>query len=199
MTFVADMLDRIKFRPAKKEDSRTISHLFSIFSDGISDYTWKTLADPGEEVLDVGERRYSRDNTPFSYQNCTVAEIGGEIVGMIAAFPMETLESNDGEMDVDPVLAPYSKLEQPNSYWIGGMAVFPEYRRKGYGSKFLEIAEQQAKDLGLSLLSLIVFEQNEGAKRLYDRHVYYEIGREKVVPHELIHVTGYALLMVKDI
>lgn len=199
MTLVADVLDRIKFRPARKEESRTISHLFSISSDGVSDYTWKTLAELREEILDVGERRYSRENTPFSYENCTVAELNGEIVGKLAAFPMEVEESDYGNTDVDPVLAPYSRLGQPNSYYIAGMAVFPEYRGKGYGSKFLEIAEQEAKNLGLSLLSLIVFEQNEGAKRLYERHGYYEMAREKVVPHELIHFTGYALLMVKDI
>lgn len=199
MTLAAHMLDRIRCRPARKEESRIIAELFSISSDGVADYTWSTLAGPGENVLDVGERRYSREDTQFSYQNCTIAEIAGEIVGMIAAFPMENEDSSNSEKDVDPILAPYTKLEQPNSYYIAGMAVFPEYRGKGIGSKFLEIAERQAKGLGLNQISLIVFEENRGAKKLYDRHGYYEIAREKVVPHELIHYAGYALLMVKDI
>ena len=118
---------------------------------------------------------------------------------MLAAFPIGAEQSSYGETDVDPVLAPYSKLEQPNSYYIAGMSVFPEYRGNGIGTKLLEIAEQQAESLGLNQLSLIVFEQNEGAKRLYERHGYCEIAREEVVPHELIRHMGYALLMVKDI
>ncbi|MGB7292510.1 MAG: GNAT family N-acetyltransferase [Thermodesulfobacteriota bacterium] len=199
MMLAAHMLDRIRFRPARKEESRIIAELFSISSDGVADYTWSTLTEPGDDILDVGERRYSREDTQFSYQNCTIAEIAGDILGMIAAFPMETEDSNYREKDIDPILAPYTKLEQLNSYYIAGMAVFPEHRGKGIGSKFLEIAEQQAKGLGLNQISLIVFEENRGAKRLYDRHGYYEIAREKVVPHELIHYAGHALLMVKDI
>lgn len=199
MNLTNDVLETVKIRSARIEDSRKLAKLFSISSDGVADYTWSTLAEPGENILDVGERRYSREDTQFSYQKCTIAEIAGEIVGMIAAFPMETEDSSNSEKDVDPILAPYTKLEQPNSYYIAGMAVFPEHRGKGIGSKFLEIAERQAKGLGLNQISLIVFEGNRGAKKLYDRHGYYEISRERVVPHELIHYAGYALLMVKDI
>ena len=63
----------------------------------------------------------------------------------------------------------------------------------------IPLAAGKAREYGFSQLSLIVFEQNEGAKRLYERHGFYEIARETVVPHDLIHYTGYALLMVKDI
>lgn len=45
--------------------------------------------------------------------------------------------------------------------------------------------------------SPIVFEQNGGAKRLYHRLGYVEVVPFEVVPHRLIHYTGYALLMVK--
>ncbi len=199
MNSIRHVLERIQIRTARKEDSRKLAQLFSISSDGIADYTWSTMAGPGEDILDVGARRYSRDNTQFSYENCAIAEIDGEIVGMLATFPMGTGEGNYSKKDIDHVLAPYTKLEQPNSLYIAGMAVFPEYRGNGIGRKFLEIAERQAKALGLNQVSLIVLEENRGAKRLYDRHGYYEIAREKVVPHQLIHYGGYALLMVKDI
>ena len=63
----------------------------------------------------------------------------------------------------------------------------------------MALAEQQAKQRGFEKLSLIVFEQNEGAKRLYDRLGYHEVARESVVPHELIHYSGDALLMVKNL
>ncbi|HVY54343.1 MAG TPA: GNAT family N-acetyltransferase [Thermodesulfobacteriota bacterium] len=192
-------LDKVTFRPAKKDECRTIARLYSMSSDGVADYLWTTLAGEGEDVLNVGERRYSREDTPFSYRNCVIAKSGGEVAGMIAAFPMTAPEEKVTQPEPDPVLAPYGRLECYNSYYIAGMAVFPEYRGQGIGTKFLEIASEKALSLGLPQLSLIVFEQNEGAKRLYERHGFYEIAREAVAPHELIHYTGYALLMVKDI
>lgn len=187
------------FRPAEKGESRTIARLYSMSSDGVSDYIWTTLAKPGEDILDVGERRYSDEELRFSYKNCIVAEYQGEIIGMLVAFPMYLPDGPDSANEPDPVLVPYAKLEKDSSYYIMGVAVLPEYRGKGVGTKFLELAAEKAREHGLSQLSLIVFEQNEGARKLYERHGFYEIAREEVVQHELIHYTGYALLMVKDI
>lgn len=192
-------LDGVRFRPAGREECRTIARLYSISSDGLADYIWTTLAKPGEDILDVGERRYSNEELLFSYKNCIVAEYQGGIVGMLVAFPMYLPEGPNAANEPDPVLVPYAKLEKDSSYYIMGVAVFPEYRGKGIGTRFLELAEGKALGYGLSQLSLIVFEQNEGAKRLYERHGFYEIAREAVVPHGLIHHTGYALLMVKDL
>ena len=79
------------------------------------------------------------------------------------------------------------------------MALFPEYRGKGIGTKFLEIAEEKAAQLSLPQLSLIVFEENEGAVRLYKRRGFYEIMRELAVTHPLIKYSGQALLLVKDV
>jgi len=95
------------------------------------------------------------------------------------------------------VLLPYMKLEQPNSYYISGMALFAAFRGRGIGTLLLELAERKTFDLGLSQLSLIVFEQNAGARRLYERYGFRETAREPVVPHPLIRHTGDALLMVK--
>lgn len=185
------------FRPARKDDCAAIAALYSISSDGVADYIWTQLAEPGEDILDVGRRRYEREGTAFSYENCTMVEIDGEIVGMLVAFPMHVEPSGAGESD--PVLAPYSKLEEDDSYYICGMALFPEHRGLGIGSGLLALAEEQARRKGLEKLSLLVFEQNDGAKRLYDRAGYREVDRAPVHPHPLIHYTGDALLMVKEI
>lgn len=192
-------LGSVLFRPARKEECRTIARLYSISSDGLSDYIWTKLAGPGEDILDVGEKRYSNEELLFSYKNCLVAEHEGEVIGMLVAFPMHLPDGPNAANEPDPVLAPYAKLEKDQSYYIMGVAVFPEFRGRRIGTRFLELAAGKALEYGLPQLSLIVFEQNEGAKRLYERHGFYEIMREKVVPHELIHYTGYALLMVKDV
>lgn len=187
----------VTIRPAARADCRTIARLYSISSHGVADYIWTQLAAPGEDVIDVGQRRYEREDSVFSYRNCIVAVLDDEIIGMLVAFPMH-LNKDAVSEEIDPVLAPYSVLEEDNSYYICGMAFFPPYRGHGLGTRFLELAETQAREKGLPKLSLIAFEQNEGARRLYLRRGYREAARRPVVPHPLIHYTGDALLMVKS-
>ena len=75
----------------------------------------------------------------------------------------------DDEIDEDPVLAPYSRLEEDNSYYICGVALYPEYRGKGIGHQFMALAKKQAMLEGIHKLSLIVFEDNEKGKLLLSK------------------------------
>ena len=184
------------FRPARKNDCAAIAALHSIASDGVADYVWTQLAEPGEDIVTVGRRRYEREDSAFSYRNCTVVEVESKVVGMLVAFPMH-VDPTDEESD--PVLAPYSKLEEDNTYYVCGVALFPEYRGRGIGTRLMALAEEHARHKGLSKISLIVFEENTGASQLYERAGYCEAKREPVYPHPLIHCTGDAILMVKDI
>lgn len=188
-------MEQQSFRPARIEDCATIAALYRISSDGVADYIWNKIAEPGEDILSVGRRRYAREESVFSFRNCTIVEDEGKIIGMLVAFPMHADPTEEAS---DPVLAPYSRLEEDNSYYICGMALFPEYRGRGIGTRLLALAEEHARDKGFKKLSLIVFEQNTGAKQLYDRNGYREVRREAIVPHPLIHYTGDAILMVKD-
>jgi ribosomal protein S18 acetylase RimI-like enzyme len=183
-------------RPARKHECRRIAELYRISSDGVADYIWTRLAEPGEDILEVGRRRYEREDTPFSYQNCKLVALEGTVVGMLVAFPMEV---DDTYEETDPVLAPYSVLEEDQSYYICGMAVDEEHRGHGIGTLLLEEAERACRHVGLGKLSLIVFDQNAGAWRLYERHGYAVVRRHAIVPHPLLHYTGDALLMVKHI
>ncbi len=183
-------------RPATKQDCSAIAALYSISSDGVADYIWTKLAEPNEDILVVGQKRYERENTAFSYQNCTIVENKGNIIGMLVAFPMHV---DPTEQEEDPVLAPYCNLEEDNSYYICGIALFPEHRGNGIGTQLLSLAEEHAHKKGFTKVSLIVFEKNIGAKKLYERNGYKEINREAIYPHPLIHFTGDAILMVKTI
>jgi len=66
-----------------------IAGLFQICSGGVADYTWRTLGYPEDmDLIDIGEQRFQRENTPFSYQNCLVAELDGRLAGMAHAYVM---------------------------------------------------------------------------------------------------------------
>lgn len=188
--------EQLTIKPAVKSQSRLIAGFYAISSDGVANYVWSKLAEPGEDLVDVGAKRYARENTNFSYQNCKLAEINDEPVAMLVAFPMHI---DPDYVEEDPVLKPYSMLEEDDSYYICGVAVDERYRGQGIGTRLMEEAEQDAGKAGFSKLSLVVFEQNSGACDLYRRLGYCEVMRASIVPHPLIHYTGDALLMVKTL
>lgn len=196
------------FRAARAEDSARIAELFEISSDGVANYVWSLLQDdyPGLSLLEIGARRYARTDTDFSYENCVVAEQDGDVVGLLHAYvmdgeplPLGSAMPDHDVADVPDVLRPYAALEWPGSYYVSGVALLPDHRNRGLGSGFLKIAEAAARAKGCSVQSLIVFEQNEAAHRLYKRLGWTEVARRAVVPHPFIHFTGDALLMVKPV
>jgi GNAT superfamily N-acetyltransferase len=134
-------------RAARPEDCRRIAELFEISSDGVADYVWSRLQEdyPGLSLLEIGERRYARENTGFSYQNCVVAERAGEVIGMLHAFVIEPAAGPSAAADIDPVLRPYAELEVPGSLYISGLALVPGERGRGVGTRLLEIARERAR------------------------------------------------------
>jgi len=190
---------RARFRPATRADARDIALFYRMASEGVSDYVWSLLAEPGEDLLEVGARRYERENTDFSYENCEIAEFDGKVAGMLFGFRMDPPEPDAEPMD-DPVLKPYAELELPNSFYIAGIAIQPELRSTGIGSALLARAHRQARADGYKQASLIAFERNVDAVRLYERLGYRIIDRRPLVPHPLIHYKdGDALLMAFDL
>lgn len=197
------MIDLVPpFRPAAPADCRRIAELFALASAGVSVLVWTTMADdyPGLSPIEIGEQRYARENTDFSYQNCVVAEDGGAVIDMLVTFaiPEETDENHTGdasEVDPNDPLAPYADLEVPGSWYVCGVAVEPDHQGRGLGTAFLDIARQQAWERGIDTLSLIVFSQNTGALRLCERKGFTVVDSRPVIPHPLIEYTGEALLM----
>ena len=100
---------------------------------------------------------------------------------------------------MDPVLEPYSKLEVPGSYYISDMAVCPEHRGTGLGTEMLRIAKEKARQRGCRETRLLVFRQNEGEVKLYERNGFKIINRAAVVPHELTRYTREVLLMTAPV
>lgn len=192
------LCEDVNLRPAKKSDSHDIAALFLISSDGLAEYIWQDFAIDDEPLIDVGTRRYARDDVAFSWQNCFIAEKDGKVIGMLHGFPME-VDPNEAPT-TDPVLAPYSRLEEDQSYYISGLALRPDNRGRGIGKALMAMAEDKTQRLSLNKISLICFEQNKGAMKLYRTLGFKETAREPLYPHPLLkYKDGDAILMVKTL
>jgi ribosomal protein S18 acetylase RimI-like enzyme len=196
------MSNATTYRPAQARDSRFIAEMIDVSSDGIAliDWTETAQAVGNKTALDVGAENYSSGEGDYSYRNCFIAEQSGQLTGMLLSFTMNTREPSDivsaPPFDGTDVFAPYKYLEEPNSWYICGVAVTPEHRGRGIGRELMQIARKQAITHGHGRLSLVVFEENRTAIRLYQSQGYKVVKRAPVVPHPLIRCSGDALLMV---
>ena len=186
---------RFSLRNAHRDDAGEIAKLVLIATGGLAEYVWSAVDAPGMSLAEIGAGNYAREGATDSYENCVVAERRGVIVGMLHGFEMP---DGNGRIEKDPVLRPYAELEDAGSYYISGIALFPDHRGQGIGSALLEAADERARALGLPRTSLICFERNEGAMRLYQRFGYHEVARRPVVPHPVLqYAEGDVVLLAK--
>jgi len=198
------MIENPAYRPASDGDSRFIAEMIDISSDGVALVEWTEEARKGDgrSALDIGAEMYASEDGDYSYLNCWIAEVSMQRAGMLLGFPMHAREPADivpPPFDGTDVFAPYKYLEAPDTWYICGVAVLPKYRGHGIGTGLLQIAREQALAQGYKQLSLVVFEENAAAVRLYKRLGYEVIDRAPIVPHPLIRYGGDALLMVASV
>lgn len=187
------------FRPGRKEDARELAQLIDIAGEGFGTYLWMQAAGPGESALDVGMRRAQREEGGFSYRNATIAEIDGKTAGLLLGYRLAD-PYDTGDLNALPALVrPLVELESiaPASWYVNALAAFPKYRNKGLGTLLLAEAERIARRTKAPSLSLIVADQNEGAKRLYLRCGYRETARRLLVPFPGLGHGGDWVLMMK--
>lgn len=187
----------VLFRPAQRGDAREIARFFQITSEGGADYIWSLIAQPGEDLLEVGAARYAREGVNFSYENCLIVEHQGRVIGMMHSYVMR--HDPHAEPVTDPVLAPYADMEIPDTLYISSLALDEGWRNQGLGATFLQAAQARCDALGLDGLSLIDYAANTGARRFYERHGFHIVKTCQITPHPLFRVTGQAYLMSRPV
>ena len=101
------MVSGLEIRPARQEDASDIARLFLISSDGLAAYIWRKTGVSDHALDEIGQARYARTDTAFSFENCLVATIERETVAMAHAFEMTSHPK--GTSEEDPVLRPYAE------------------------------------------------------------------------------------------
>lgn len=174
--------DNVRLRPGRPEDAAALAELVNHAGEGLPLYQWSKLADPGESAWDVGRRRAQRDEGSFSYRNATVIEDGGRAAACLIGYEIPD-DPPPLPPDLPAMFVPLQELENlaPSTWYVNVLAVLPEHRNKGYGTRLLALAEETARKLGKRGMSVIVSDANTGARRLYERCGYVEKARREIV------------------
>ncbi len=190
-----------KIRRARPEDSRELAELMNLAGDGIPAYLWSRMADPGEDPIAFGARRVAGTDGAFSHANAHVAELSGMIAAMLLGYRLAETDDPGSIGDCPPVVRPLLELEAsaPGTWYVNAVAAFPVCRGRGVGTALMGFAESLAAETGATALSLIVAEDNDGARRLYERLGYRTMDRREIVPYPGCPHRGDWILMMKSI
>jgi ribosomal protein S18 acetylase RimI-like enzyme len=159
-------------RPARKSDASEVALLVNIAVHGGMARGWAVseAAEGTYDPIEVGRIEMMRGDPEFGWEGATMAEIDGEIVGMLLGY-----RKPDAFRPVPETVAGFMRpieeleAEAAGDWFINMLGVHVQWRGKGVGSTLLDVAEDKARETAARGLALIVEDVNEGARRLYER------------------------------
>jgi ribosomal protein S18 acetylase RimI-like enzyme len=191
----------VKIRQADATDGAVLAELTTLASDGMLDALLQGLA-PEYTTQQMMSKMFRTENSTFCWKNASVAEIKGEPAGMVLTYPAQKFNIvDDGKLSPEKleIMKPFEQLSHENSYYISAVAVYPDFRGSGIGTKLIDYAGEQAKKSGYDTISLHVFENNEEARKLYEKHGFEAKAKAPVKDNKHFTHSGNLLLMVKKI
>jgi ribosomal protein S18 acetylase RimI-like enzyme len=191
----------MEIRKAAKADCHSIAELALIAGEGIPAYFWEQSRKPGQEIEDVGAQSAASETANFSFRNVHLAVIDNAIAGMLLSYRLSASESPDNLADYPEFIRPLIELERcvPGSYYVNMLATYPRYRKQAVGTTLMSLAYKLAASAGCKIISVEVFEQNEGAIRLYQRLGYAIAEKRRVIPHPSHPYNGNIALLTKKL
>jgi ribosomal protein S18 acetylase RimI-like enzyme len=187
-----------KFRPGVPADAAILAELVNYAGEGLPLYLWGKLAGPGETAWEVGHKRAAREEGSFSYRNATMIELQGEAAGCLIGY-----EIPDAPEPIAPAMPamfrPLQELEnlEPGTWYVNVLAVRPAFRSKGLGTALLGVADETSRRLGKRGMSVIVSDDNRGARRLYERCGYREAASRPMVKDDWVNDGQSWVLLTK--
>ncbi|MGA8158686.1 MAG: N-acetyltransferase [Rhodoplanes sp.] len=174
--------ESISLRPAQADDAPVLAQLVNYAGEGMPLYLWEEMAADGQTGWDVGKQRAARETGSFSYRNATIIELNGAAAGALIGYEIPE-EPEPLPPDMPAMFVPLQELENlaPGTWYVNVLAVLPQFRNSGLGSRLLALADETGMQLEKRGMSVIVADSNTGAQRLYVRFGYVEAARRPMV------------------
>lgn len=165
------------FRLATAADAPVLAQFIMWAGEGLPMLVWQDLAGPKGDPWAVGAQRMAKK---AEAGEVVVADQDGAAVAGLMGYPITEAEPTEG---MPPRFVPLQELENlaVGSWYIHVLATMPSARGQGWGGKLIELAEVSAAEAGITDMSIIVSDANEGARRLYERCGYSETARRRAV------------------
>ncbi|WP_297368087.1 GNAT family N-acetyltransferase [Acidocella sp.] len=191
-----------QIRPATRADAASLAIIGDMATRRLFSHLWGLAAGPGQSPFAVG-RGIIRDHAEhFShFTNWQVAEQAGEIAGGMDCCRLPEGVTAEAIAQSPPVAQPLNALKAiaGGTWYIVALALFPEFRGQGLGSRLLAKAEADAQAQNIARLTLMVASFNPDAQRLYQRSGFHEWARRPFTPFPGSDPEGAWILMYKDI
>jgi ribosomal protein S18 acetylase RimI-like enzyme len=191
---------RYTLRPARGEDAPLLAELVNYAGEGLPLYVWSRSAGPDETGWEVGHRRAAREEGSISYRNATIIEHNGNAAGCLIG---RGIGSSPAPIpaDMPPVFVPLQELENlaPDTWYVNVLAIRPQFRGAGLGTRLLAHADDIASRRGHRGLSVIVSDANRGARLLYERCGYEEAASRAMVKEAWVNEGQNWVLLMKTL
>lgn len=192
--------DKVAIRPARVEDAPVLARLVNYAGEGLPLYLWDKMAAEGKGPWEVGEQRAAREEGSFSYRNATIIEVDGNAAGALIGYAIPD-DPEPVPHDLPAMFVPLLELENlaPGTWYVNVLAVLPDFRNYGLGARLLVRADETGLQLGMGGMSVIVADNNTGARRLYQRHGYTETARRPMVKEDWQSNGSEWILLTKEL
>lgn len=143
----------IRLRAATRDDAADMAMLVNLAGEGMPKALWARQADYGTDPLTVGAARAQRDYGVLSWVNTTVAELDGELAGIVISCPVGA-DPVEVDSDTHPMMRPLIKLQNhaPDTRFVNVVATKPIYQRKGVATALMDATEDQSGRAGMSVI-----------------------------------------------
>ena len=203
----------ITLRPAKPEDAPEAAGL--IFQTGKEIFQYLFYPEKAK-TLEIMSQLFQMDANDFSYRYAQVAEMNGQIGGLVIAVDKAEIAVNYKKMGNKVIKAmglskTLKRLPRfilfdriipevgSTTLYIKHLATSREFQKKGLATQLLEYCEQSARSRKLTRLVLDVEIENTAAKQFYEHNGFKEI--RKIFSDTFFKKFGFAGLyrMVKAV
>jgi ribosomal protein S18 acetylase RimI-like enzyme len=182
----------LRLRAARRDDADAVAELIHATSEAM----YERFGGDRESALRTLRAAFRRDGNGASREVVTIADSGGEVAGVMAAFPATEAERRArrflrilivrtppwtwrGTLRIYRLGAEVVPPPPADSLYVDSLATSPRRQRRGVATELLAEAERQARTLGLGSVSLATAIDNAAARALYERVGFEPAGQRQ--------------------